>query len=47
MCEGTGCSLRESCYRHTAAPSQWNQSYYLHSPLEEDGTCTQYWEVKE
>jgi hypothetical protein len=27
MCEGHGCSLKESCYRYTAEPSKY-QSYF-------------------
>ena len=31
-CEGTGCSLKETCYRFTATPSEFRQSYFLNIP---------------
>lgn len=27
MCPGTGCKLRESCYRYMAEPSEYRQSF--------------------
>ncbi len=44
MCSGGDCPLKHSCYRHTATPSEFRQSYFLGIPLEKDGTCKYYWE---
>lgn len=27
MCTGTGCPLREKCYRYTATPNEYRQSF--------------------
>ena len=27
MCVGTGCPLRETCYRYTAEPNEYRQSF--------------------
>ena len=45
MCEGTDCPLKESCYRFTAYPSQYMQSYFTTPPIKKDGTCEYYWPV--
>lgn len=42
MCEGTGCPAKESCYRFTAKPSEFRQSYFVKPPYE-NGKCTHYW----
>ena len=43
-CEGTGCSLKETCYRFTATPSEFRQSYFLNIPYnEETKTCEYEW----
>ena len=43
-CEGTGCSLRETCYRFTATPSEFRQSYFLNVPYnEETNSCEYEW----
>lgn len=44
MCEGLECPLKESCYRYTATPNEFRQSYFLEIPLKEDGECEHYWE---
>ena len=38
MCEGTGCHVKEMCYRHTAKPSKYAQSYFVTPPVK-DGDC--------
>lgn len=44
MCEGTGCPLRDSCYRYTATPSDFRQSYFTEKPYDDDsGECDYYW----
>jgi hypothetical protein len=40
-CIGTGCPHKESCYRYTSKPSDW-QSYFSVPPIK-DGKCDMYW----
>jgi len=40
-CLGTGCPYKETCYRYTAKPSDW-QSYFSVPPIK-DGKCDMYW----
>ena len=42
MCVGTNCPYKESCYRHTAKPSEFWQSYFMEPPIK-DGKCDMYW----
>lgn len=42
MCSGEGCPLKESCYRYTAKPSEYWQSYFIDPPIK-DGECEYYW----
>jgi hypothetical protein len=42
MCLGTNCPYKESCYRFTAKPSEYMQSYFINSPIK-DGKCEYYW----
>ena len=40
------CPLRNSCYRYTATPSKYRQSYFVEAPyiVEPDGTsCEYFW----
>lgn len=54
MCTGVNCPKKETCYRHTAIPNQYRQSYFESPPLElryleGAGTrydCQFYWEDK-
>lgn len=46
MCEGTGCPLKETCYRFTAEPSEYRQSYISVPPFKKDNTCEHYWSTK-
>jgi len=41
MCNGVGCSMADTCYRHTATPNT-NQSYFHVEPLSNDGSCDFY-----
>lgn len=40
MCRGTDCPHKESCYRYTAMPSEYQ--WYLEPPIK-DGKCDMYW----
>lgn len=40
-CDGSKCSIKESCYRFTAKASNY-QSYFAESPIK-DGECEMYW----
>lgn len=40
MCKGDNCPLKRTCYRFTAKPSEYLQSYFLNVPYDEkEGTC--------
>jgi hypothetical protein len=45
MCEGTGCPVKDECYRFTANPSDY-QSYFVDPPIK-DGKCEMYWGTKQ
>lgn len=48
MCEGQGCPLKDTCYRHTATPSSYLQAYFCDPPYDkEEKTCTFYWDNTE
>jgi hypothetical protein len=42
MCPGTNCPQREKCYRFTAKPDEYWQSYFMEAPIK-DGKCDMYW----
>jgi len=44
MCEGKGCDVKNTCYRFTAKPSKFMQSYVMPDvpPIENEG-CEYYW----
>lgn len=53
MCDGTGCPMRESCYRYNAEPNPYRQSYFMEVPLKwldppyklpDIPHCEEYWE---
>lgn len=46
MCEGGDCPIKETCYRFTAKPSAYRQSYFSVPPIK-DGECSHYWKVTE
>ena len=41
MCLGTDCPHKETCYRFTAKPCDY-QSYFMKPPIKE-GKCEYYW----
>lgn len=41
MCSGDGCKIKESCYRHTAFPNPYRQSFFAESPGD-DKSCEYY-----
>ena len=41
MCEGKGCEVKNTCYRFTAKPSKFMQSYVM--PDVQPGGCDIYW----
>lgn len=42
MCRGESCPLKGDCYRYTATPSEYRQSYFTEIPYEKDG-CDYFW----
>lgn len=44
MCEGTGCPLKDHCYRYTAPKNEHYQAYFSFVPwgAPEMGKCTFY-----
>ena len=42
MCEGKGCDVKNTCYRFTAKPSKFMQSYFIATPIKDKG-CEYYW----
>jgi hypothetical protein len=42
MCEGKNCPFSNKCYRYTAEPSKYMQSYFIEPPIK-DGKCDYYW----
>jgi hypothetical protein len=42
MCVGTNCPQKETCYRYTAKPNEYWQSYFSVPPIK-DGKCDMYW----
>ena len=44
--DGAVCSMRDSCYRFKATPSEYRQSFFISGPFinEPDGTsCEYFW----
>jgi hypothetical protein len=41
MCAGTGCPVKEKCYRFVAIADDY-QSYFMEAPYK-DGKCDHYW----
>ena len=46
LCKNQHCPLRDKCYRATAIPSEYGQSYATFN-LNADGTCNWFWDNKE
>lgn len=50
MCSGRGCEKKDECYRHTAKPNEFRQSYFTNPPMEEVKgvqVCDYFWDNKE
>lgn len=48
MCLGDGCPLKNKCYRHTAKPDEYWQSYFVTPPYsKETSSCDDYWDNTE
>ena len=45
MCFGKGCPLKDNCYRFTAKPNEFRQSYLMEVPFK-DGKCEEFVEDK-
>jgi hypothetical protein len=41
MCKGEGCEVKETCYRFTAKPSEYQQAYFPETPSV-NGGCEYY-----
>ena len=41
MCKGIGCEAKTTCYRFTAKPNEYRQSYFMKSPIVNNG-CEYY-----
>ena len=39
MCDNKKCPIKETCYRFTAIPSEYRQSYFMDDIRETDGSC--------
>lgn len=46
MCPGTGCPLKDKCYRYTATPSEL-QSIFMVPPYKHGELCAQFWDNKD
>jgi hypothetical protein len=46
MCEGGSCPRRAQCYRHRAIPTPRRQAYFASPPLETDGSCEHFAELR-
>lgn len=46
MCPGKDCPKRESCYRFTAKPDIYWQSYFMEPPIKDKQECDMYWDNK-
>lgn len=42
MCQNEACPLKKNCYRYTARPSSFLQTYGYFKP-DEEGKCDHYW----
>ena len=48
MCAGGNCPNKQDCYRHTAKPSQYMQSYFSEVPYDiEEKKCDYFWDNSE
>lgn len=42
MCKGDNCEAKHTCYRFTAKPCEYRQSYFIGSPILPQGGCEYY-----
>ena len=42
-CSDEECPINDTCYRYTAEPNEYYQSYFVNTPIKEDGSCDHYW----
>jgi hypothetical protein len=47
MCSGANCQLKEKCYRYTAKPSMFRQSYFIGTPNTHPEKCDHFWDNKD
>ena len=46
MCEGKECPIKETCYRHTADPNPYRQSYFMEIPYNlKEGKCDHFMKI--
>lgn len=43
-CKGTGCDMKDRCYRYTAKSNEYWQAYFIDIPLKDDKTCDEFWD---
>ena len=43
MCNGESCPKKEDCWRFTATPDKYWQSYFSESPMAKYGECDHFW----
>ena len=48
MCKGEDCPIKDNCYRHTANPSEFLQSWFVKAPIQdttidEFAVCEHFW----
>ena len=44
MCMGTGCPLKDKCYRYTAERNDLWQSYFMEPPYKHGELCGEFWD---
>lgn len=49
--DGAVCSMRDSCYRFRATPSEYRQSYFVSAPFvaeskQDVSSCGHFWEIE-
>lgn len=44
MCKGDNCPRKTQCYRYTAPPSEFRQSWFMTAPVKPDGSCTYFYD---
>ena len=42
MCKGGGCPRKDKCYRYTAKPCEYMQSYFVNTPIDPEDTECKY-----